>query len=64
MTNTKKKLTGIIAAALLFSTALVSCKKDDNNSGNASTEFKMTDAAIAKLDQSVKSKENDVMQVK
>lgn len=46
MTRTKSKLTGIIAAALLFSAALVSCKKDDANSGNASTEFKMTDAAI------------------
>ena len=44
MTNTKSKLTRMIAGAFLFSLALVSCKKDDNNSGSASTTFKMTDA--------------------
>jgi len=47
MTNTKKKLTAIIAGTFLISLAFISCSKDDNNnSGTASTEFKVTDASI------------------
>lgn len=44
MSNIKSKLSKIIAASFLFSLALVSCKKDDNNSSGGNTEFKVTDA--------------------
>ena len=46
MTNIKIRLTGIILFAFLLSAAFISCSKDDDNSGTASTEFKITDAAI------------------
>ncbi len=47
MKITMSKLTGIICLTLLFSMSLISCKKDDdNNSGNASTEFRITDSPI------------------
>ena len=49
------------AVKKLFKDKLVS--EDDEKRAVADIQ-KMTDAAIAKLDQSVKSKENDVMQVK
>jgi hypothetical protein len=47
--NTTNKITGFIAAALLFSSVLTSCKKSDSNSqnsGNAKTSMGTTDAAI------------------
>jgi len=46
MTNIKSKFLKIIAGSFLFSLALISCKKDDNNSGSGNTEFKVTDAPI------------------